>query len=199
MDLAVHVGLGETEGSRVEVGMLGARLQVQGIEAGFQMAAHAIGADQHHGAEGIAGGALQVLRARAADRHGLVILPVAIAIAVFAHDLDRAFARGPGCAADVVEDGLALVLELGKELPPGWIDRFRVIQIPGVEFLDERCVGTGEEGRRIGAHASLAAGTAIGRRPINATGSSKQVRPCPIAANPDPLPVYPPTAPSPSA
>jgi hypothetical protein len=31
-----------------------------------------------------------------------------------------------------------------------------MLQITGVEFLDERCVGTGQEGRRIGAHASLA-------------------------------------------
>jgi len=46
-----------------------------------------------------------------------------------------------------------------------------VIQVTGVEFLDERCVGTGEEGRRIGAHASLASGTAIGRRPINSAAS----------------------------
>src|SRR6185369_218664 len=122
-------------------------------------------------------------------------MTVAMAVAVFARDLDRALARRPGRAADVVEDNLALVLQVGEEFPPGWIDRFRMIQVSGVEFLDERCVGTGEEGRRIGAHASLASGTAIGRRPINATGSSKQVRPCPIAANPDPLPVLSPYRP----
>ena len=48
-DRPVHIGLGEAVGRGIELGMGLDRLQAQRIEIGLQMAAHAIGADEHAG------------------------------------------------------------------------------------------------------------------------------------------------------
>src|SRR3546814_8928620 len=52
-DRAVHVGFGEAVGLGVELGMRLDRLEAERVEIGFQVAAHAVGPDQHEGADGI--------------------------------------------------------------------------------------------------------------------------------------------------
>ena len=58
-DLAVEVGLRETIGTRIELFAIARRLDAERIELGVEMAAHAVGADQHQRADGIAGRLVQ--------------------------------------------------------------------------------------------------------------------------------------------
>ena len=58
-DLAVVIGLDEAVGRRMQLLVILLRVDAERIEIGVQMAAHAIGADHHDRADGIAGGALQ--------------------------------------------------------------------------------------------------------------------------------------------
>ena len=59
-DLAIVVAVLETVARRVQLLVIHAGLDAERIEIGVQMAAHAIGADHHDGANGIAGGAHDV-------------------------------------------------------------------------------------------------------------------------------------------
>src|ERR1700761_6536931 len=52
-NLAVEIGLGEAVGARVELFAIARRLDAERIELGVEMAAHAVGADQHQRADGI--------------------------------------------------------------------------------------------------------------------------------------------------
>ncbi len=61
-DRPVHVGVGEPVAARVELRVRLARAQLQGIEVGLQVAAHAVGADQHQRADGIERRRADVLR-----------------------------------------------------------------------------------------------------------------------------------------
>ena len=53
-DLPVVIGLGEAVRGRVEIGLGLRRLQPERVEIGVEMAAHAVGADHHDGADRIA-------------------------------------------------------------------------------------------------------------------------------------------------
>ena len=53
-DLAVHVGFGEAVGARIELLLVLLRLELERIELGVEMAADAVGADQHQRVERIA-------------------------------------------------------------------------------------------------------------------------------------------------
>ena len=53
-DLAVEIGLGEAVGARIEFLAIARRLDAERIELGVEMAAHAVGPDQHQGADRIA-------------------------------------------------------------------------------------------------------------------------------------------------
>ncbi len=59
-DRAIHVGGGEAIELRRQLRVLDRRLDAQRVEVGLQVAAHAIGADQHQGADGIVGGGAHV-------------------------------------------------------------------------------------------------------------------------------------------
>ncbi len=59
-DLAVEIGLGKAVGARIELFAVARRLDAERIEIGVEMAAHAIGADQHQRADGIAGRLMHV-------------------------------------------------------------------------------------------------------------------------------------------
>ena len=110
-DRPVHVGVGEAVGRGIELGVALPRLQVERIEAGFEMAAHAIGADQHARADGILGRCLHRLDAgqpRSDRRRGRDRRAVAV------HD-DGGPPRRPAGAAQVLEHGAAVVLQLGEE------------------------------------------------------------------------------------
>ena len=110
-----------------------------GSSFGDQMAAHAIGADQHDHAQMIADQRLGALARRGAA-----------AAASAAERLDQAQPRsGCGCSArpGALEQaprfsGSELV-EIG---PPARVDRGRIGEIAGVQLLDERAVAAVEEG-----------------------------------------------------
>ena len=53
-DLAVEIALREAVGARIEFLAIARRLDPERVELGVEMAAHAVGADQHQGAHGIA-------------------------------------------------------------------------------------------------------------------------------------------------
>ena len=55
-DLAVEIGFGEAVGARVELFAVARGFNAERIEIGVEMAAHAVGADQHQRTDGIAGG-----------------------------------------------------------------------------------------------------------------------------------------------
>src|SRR3546814_4405808 len=50
-DRAVHVRLGKAVALGIELRMRLYGLEAEGVETGFQVSAHAVGADQHEGAE----------------------------------------------------------------------------------------------------------------------------------------------------
>ena len=52
-DAAVHVGVGKSVGLRIELCFIGLFLNAERIELGVEMAAHAIGADQHQRVDGV--------------------------------------------------------------------------------------------------------------------------------------------------
>ena len=59
-DLAVEIGLGEAVGARIELRLVLLRLEPERIELGVEMAAGAVGADQHQRVDGIARGLLHL-------------------------------------------------------------------------------------------------------------------------------------------
>ena len=70
VDLMIEVGRGEAVGRRLELGMRARRRKVQGIEVADQVSIHAVGADQHQGADGLARGPEGLL---AADLDALLL------------------------------------------------------------------------------------------------------------------------------
>src|SRR5262249_27682450 len=141
-DAAIEVGVGEAVGARVEVLLVLARLEAERVEIGVEMAARAIGADQHEGADGIArrlldlrGGELDAARlgARAqlvADRLlGLVPVTVERGDQLAARQL-RPVGPLPRRSVAIAVD--ALVLEALEEGLPLGIDRLRVGTVAGI-------------------------------------------------------------------
>ncbi len=59
-DRAVEIGFAEAVGARIELLLVVRRLQAERIEVGVEMAARAIGANEHQRADRVAGGALDV-------------------------------------------------------------------------------------------------------------------------------------------
>ena len=59
-DRAVHVGVGEAVGARIEVLLVMVRLEAERVEIGVEMPARAVGADQHQGVDRIARGLLDL-------------------------------------------------------------------------------------------------------------------------------------------
>ena len=59
---AVEIGLGEAVGARIELFLALLRLKPERVELGVEVAAHAVGADQHQGADRIPRGLLHIRR-----------------------------------------------------------------------------------------------------------------------------------------
>src|SRR5271169_1175883 len=147
-DRTVEIGVGETIGARLELAFGLARLERQRIEIGVEMPARPIGADQHQGANGIAGGAFDIgrrnidtarlcLRLHFAAERLAGFGPIAVErgnqFAAFGH---RPIRPRPGWAARVLDDIARVVLEALEERLPLGVDRFWVGLVAGVEVFD---------------------------------------------------------------
>ena len=146
-DLAVEVGLGEAVGARIELRLGLLRLESERIELGVEVAADAVGADQHQRVDRIARGLLH-LRGRQLDalalRLGLDLVadglldlaPVAgqrrdqLAVGV------RNIRPPPRRAAGVALDVALVVLQAFEERAPLGIDRGGIGFVAGVELFD---------------------------------------------------------------
>jgi len=59
-DFSIEVGLGEAVGTRIEFFAVARRLDAERVELGVKMPAHAVGANQHQRAHGVAGGLIDI-------------------------------------------------------------------------------------------------------------------------------------------
>ena len=156
-DLAVVVGFGEAVGARIELLVVLARLEPERIELGVEVAADAIGADQHQRADRIARRLLHVGR-RKARRRRLAPLPRTLSPSLLLGLGPLAVERGerfvaldqrrllPRGAARALRDVGGAVLQAAEEGLPLGIDRFRVGLVAGVEVFDVGGVAAVEEG-----------------------------------------------------
>ena len=136
VDRPLHVGVGEAVGLGIELGMALARLQLERIEAGLEVAAHAISADQHARADRILGRRLHRLDAgqpRRDYRRGRESRAVAI------HD-DGVPTRRPAGSAQVLKHGPAVILEFREEALPTRVDGGGIFDVAGVKLGNERGV-----------------------------------------------------------
>jgi hypothetical protein len=147
-DLAVEIGLAEAVGGRVELWMRLRRLEPQRIEIGLEMAAHAVGADHHQRADGVARRLLHLL--------GRDVVAVLLRLGKEAladrrlEGAERAVEGGdgvavgarrpvrplPGRALGVAGDIARRVGEPAEELPPLDIDLVRALDVAGVEIVE---------------------------------------------------------------
>jgi hypothetical protein len=147
-DRPVEIGFAEAVGARVELLLVLLRLKAERIEIGVQVAARAVGADQHQGADRIARGALDFRRGNidaAALRFALDLLGQRLAngrpVAVERRGEVAALRRrpvgtAPRRAARVQRDVVGVVLEaLEEDLPLG-VDRLRIGLVAGVQIVD---------------------------------------------------------------
>ena len=148
-DRAVHVGFGEAVGARIEVLLVLARLEPERIEIGVEVAARAVGADQHQRVDRIARRLLHVGRARARRRSpapcALILSPTAFSTSPQSpvERRDQLALRAlrpvrplPGRAAGGLGDLGAVVLQALEERLPLGVDRVGIGQVAGVEVLD---------------------------------------------------------------
>ena len=158
-DLAVEIAVDKAVGARIEFLAIARRLDAERIELGMEMAAHAVGADQHQGAHRIArrlmdvgapsssralglrlGGKLGAdglfdLRPIAVERGGQIVLR-----------RQRPVVAAPGGAFGVLADVGRGVFQALEELLPFGIDRAGVLFIAGVEIVDIGGVGALQKG-----------------------------------------------------
>ena len=161
IDLAIHVGFGEAVGARIQFLLVLFRLESQRIELGVEVAADAVGADQHQRVNRIARCLQDVGRCeldtlrlrRCRDLLADLLFgfgPLAVErrdqIAVGTHGPVRLLPGGPARAFDDV--GL-LVLQALEKGPPLGIDRGRIGFVFGVEIFDVGGIAAVEE-RRVG-------------------------------------------------
>src|SRR6185312_9531255 len=156
-DLAIKVGIREAIGARVELFAVARGLDAKRIEIGVEMTAHAVGADQHQRADGIAGGLVQfggrdlgalggglvlgLCRDLAADRL-LELDPVAVEGACeIVLRRQGPVVAGPGRAFGIPADIRRRVLQALEELLPLRVDRGRIPLIAGVNVVDVSGIG----------------------------------------------------------
>gem|GEM_PF-5080693 len=118
------------------------------VEIGVQMAAHAIGADHHDGAHGIARGAFDRFARDWLASGGRLVLQLLVDdlfdLAPIAVERRDEFAIGllwpalglPGCALRIFGDVGCVVLQAGEEVAPFLVDRGWVLLPVGIELLD---------------------------------------------------------------
>ena len=156
-DLAVHVGFAEAVGRGLELFLVGLGLDGERIELGVEVAANAVGTDQHQRVDRIArrlhhvgGGEFDALRLRLGGDLLTQLLfgrgPVAVErgdeIVVRTH---RPVRRLPGRAFGALGDRRAIVLQALEEIPPFGVDSGGVLLVAGVEVFDVGGVAAVEE------------------------------------------------------
>ena len=155
-DLAVEIGFGEAVGARIELFAVARGFDAERIEVGVEMAAHAVGADQHQRADGIAGGLVQFGRGDVGALLAALSVPLACALAAIlvptafstsAQLPSRAEVRsscGVSGQLSRPQDGPSAflrtsagrILQALEELLPLGVDRSRVFLVAGVDFVD---------------------------------------------------------------
>ena len=117
VELAVEVGVGEAVGMVVELGMLVVVGEAQRIELGDQMAAHAIGADQHDHPQ-------MIVDQRLGAGSSMLCSPAAVAGSP--RPAADAPGRGSQGRAGALEQRPVLRLELVEIGAPARVDRGRI-------------------------------------------------------------------------
>ncbi|MEY9295032.1 hypothetical protein ABH979_008106 [Bradyrhizobium ottawaense] len=161
-DLAVEIGFAEAVGARIELFAVARSFDAERIELGVEVTAHAVGADQHQGADGIArrleqvgGGEAGAFVASLCLRLGgdlgtdrlLDFGPVAVeGGGEIVLRGQRPVGALPGWARGVLPDVGGLVVQALEELLPLGVDRGRVLLVAGVDFVDVGGVGALQKG-----------------------------------------------------
>ena len=150
-DLAIIVGRCEAVIFRLQlIIVVWLFCKAERIKIGVQMAAHAIGADHHDGANTVACGLRDLLAGQRCAGGTLCSLtlqligdmlfnfgPVAIKRRnKLAIGGNRPVFSGPGCACGVLFHVVSIVAQLGEEIAPLRIDRIRIVLIFGVQLLN---------------------------------------------------------------
>ena len=130
----VHVGFGEAVGFRIELGVRGRFGQAQRVELGFEVTAHAIGADQHQRPQGRDDGGADLIQGKTALRrfrcHGFGLVEA-----------------GPGCpggAAGIFQHSPRFVVHCVEQVGEALIDGGGIVDPPRVEVGQECRVGATE-------------------------------------------------------
>lgn len=168
-DRTVEVVRAEAVGRRIQFRVRLALLQAQRVEMRVHVAADAEDADQHQGADAVQRGGAQLLRADAAidllgvGQHGAVAGAVhrrggAVRSGAVGDGDDEALGdrvalglgvfqigHGPGRAAQLVQDGARILVQILEEAVPAGIDGGRVGQVAGVELGDVTGIRAEEE------------------------------------------------------
>ena len=140
-DRLVQVGIGEAVGSVVQLGMRRRHHQAERIEARLEMAAHAVGADQHQRAQaGDGGGAHLLVGQRNAGRR------TGHRARRGGFRLGDGAARRPAGAGGFFQHRARFVVQRAEQVGEAWIDRGRVGGPAGILFRQERGVGSAEGG-----------------------------------------------------
>ena len=166
-DLAVEIGLLEAVGARIEFLAIARRLDPERVELGVEVAAHAVGPDQHQGAHGIARRLMDVGR-RQLGSLGLRLGgkpgadgffdfgPVAVERGgQLVARRQRPVVAAPGRPFGVLADVRRLILQALEEFLPFGVDRGGVFLVAGVDIIDVGSVcalqkrGEGKGGVRV--------------------------------------------------
>ena len=159
-DLAVEIALRKTVGTRIEFLAIARRLDPERIELGVEMAAHAVGPDQHQGAHRIARRLVDIGRRQfaalglhlggdlGADRF-FDFDPIAIERGgQIVTRRQRPVVAAPGRALGVLSDVGRRVFQALEKLLPLGIDGGGVFFVAGVDFVDVGGVCALQKGRK---------------------------------------------------
>ncbi len=159
-DLAVEIGFGKAVGARIELFAIALRLDAERIEFSVEMPAHAVGADQHQGADRVAGRLVDVggrrldpLGLRLGGKLGADRLLDGDPVAVQRRGQFVAWGEWPVVAAP--GGPLGVLLDVGRgvfqaleEFLPFGVDRCGVLLVAGIEVVDVGGVGALQKGRK---------------------------------------------------
>ncbi|MGY4328422.1 hypothetical protein ACVWWG_002839 [Bradyrhizobium sp. LB7.2] len=165
-DLAVEIGFAEAVGPRIEFFAIALGLDAERIELGVEMTTHAVGPDQHQGADRVARSLEQVGGGEAADLAAALVAAPGLRLGgdlgtdrlldfrpIAVQGGGQIVLRGqrpvgalPGRAFGVLADVSRLVVEALEEVLPLGIHRGRILLVAGVDFIDVSGVGALQKG-----------------------------------------------------